>query len=97
METPENKNKTIENFKNEAMDGSQTKGGGLDHCYVNMEELSSTNPDSYGALHQGLNSMDPAGAGWEHDASSGAWIHQTGYYGYQNRTGFQGREGMGDA
>jgi len=97
METPENKNKTIEDLKSEAANVSQTKGGGPGDGYIPLEELATTDPDTFGKLHQALNSGDPASAGWSFEVVNGRWQHDSGYFAYQIKTGFQGREGMGDA
>jgi hypothetical protein len=96
METPENNNKSIDSLHGEAANVSQTKGGGPGDGYIPLEELATTDPDTFGKLHNALNSGNPASAGWAFENVTGRWEHQTGYYAYQIKTGFQGKEGMGD-
>lgn len=77
--------KSIESLQNEVANVSQTKGGGPGDGYIPMEELASTDPDTFGQLHAGLNSGDPAAAGWAFENVTGRWVHHTGYFGFQKK------------
>jgi len=76
--------KTIDSLQNEAANVSQTMGGGRPgEDFLPLEELATTDPDTFGKLHHGLNSGDPASAGWAFENVTGRWVHHTGYFGFQ--------------
>jgi len=77
--------KSIDSLQGEAANVSQTKGGGPGDGFMPIEELATTDPDTFGKLHNALNSGDPASAGWAFENVTGRWVHHTGYFGFQKK------------
>jgi len=77
--------KSIDSLQGEAANVSQTKGGGPGEGFMPIEELATTDPDTFGKLHNALNSGDPASAGWAFENVTGRWVHHTGYFGFQKK------------